>query len=92
MASEGEQARVLDGKALAAEIRHKVAAEVAQGRKEDPSFHPGLTIIQVGGREDSNVYIRMKSKAAREVSVRLLSVRNALRAKVSGECRVLSYM
>lgn len=83
MASEeGGQARVLDGKALAAEIRHKVAAEVEQAKKDDPTFKPGLTIIQVGGREDSNVYIRMKSKAAREVSVRLHSARNEMCAYV----------
>ena len=62
------QAQVLDGKALAAEIRRQVAAEVERRKTEDPSFKPALTILQVGGREDSNVYIRMKSKAAREVS------------------------
>ena len=59
---------MLDGKVLAAEIRRQVAAEVERRKKEDSSFKPALTILQVGGREDSNVYIRMKSKAAREVS------------------------
>ena len=69
MASEegGSQARVLDGKALAAEFRRKLATEVEEERKKDASFLPGLAIVQVGGREDSNVYIRMKTKAAREV-------------------------
>jgi len=32
-----------------------------------PSFTPGLAIVQVGDRKDSNVYIRMKIKAAAEV-------------------------
>ena len=67
---EGQQARVLDGKALAAEVRRKLAAEVEEEQKKDPSFVPGLAILQVGGREDSNVYIRMKTKAANEVSSR----------------------
>ncbi|XP_073994934.1 pug C-1-tetrahydrofolate synthase, cytoplasmic isoform X2 [Rhodnius prolixus] len=30
---------------------------------------PGLAIVQVGGREDSNVYIRMKLKAATEIGI-----------------------
>ena len=32
-------------------------------------FVPGLRIVQVGGREDSNVYIRMKIKAATEIGI-----------------------
>lgn len=34
-----------------------------------PDFRPGLAIVQVGGREDSNVYIRMKLKAATEIGI-----------------------
>lgn len=37
--------------------------------KERPGFKPGLAIVQVGGREDSNVYIRMKIKAATEIGI-----------------------
>ena len=59
--------QVLDGKAVAAEIRRQLAVEVQDEQKRDPSFRPGLAILQVGGREDSNVYIRMKTKAAHEV-------------------------
>lgn len=33
------------------------------------NFKPGLAIVQVGGREDSNVYIRMKLKAATEIGI-----------------------
>lgn len=62
-----QQARVLDGRALAADIRRELAAEVQEMQRQDPSFAPGLAILQVGGREDSNVYIRMKTKAANEV-------------------------
>lgn len=35
-----------------------------------PDFQPGLAIVQVGGREDSNVYIRMKMRAAVEIGMR----------------------
>lgn len=34
-----------------------------------PGFCPGLAIVQVGGREDSNVYIRMKIKAANDIGI-----------------------
>lgn len=34
-----------------------------------PGFKPGLAIVQVGGREDSNVYIRMKMKAAGQIGI-----------------------
>lgn len=30
---------------------------------------PGLAIVQVGGRDDSNVYIRMKIRAAAEIGI-----------------------
>lgn len=33
------------------------------------NFSPGLAIVQVGGREDSNVYIRMKIKAAADIGI-----------------------
>lgn len=33
-------------------------------------FRPGLAIVQVGDRLDSNVYIRMKLKAAEEIGIR----------------------
>lgn len=34
-----------------------------------PDFAPGLAIVQVGGREDSNVYIRTKIKAANDIGI-----------------------
>lgn len=36
---------------------------------------PGLAIVQVGDREDSNVYIRMKIKAASEIGIDARHVR-----------------
>ena len=63
-------AKLLSGKDASAEIRSSLAAEVTATRSAvDPSFRPGLAIVQVGGREDSNVYIRMKLKAAAECGI-----------------------
>lgn len=52
------------------DIRECLTKEVAALREKIPGFQPGLAIVQVGGREDSNVYIRMKIKAACEIGMR----------------------
>ena len=48
---EKKKARILDGKALAAEIRSQVAAELHSLREKQPGFQPGLTIVQVACRK-----------------------------------------
>jgi len=50
-------------------IREELRNDVGGFRKQLPNFVPGLRIVQVGGREDSNVYIRMKIKAATEIGI-----------------------
>src|SRR5205814_1164999 len=56
-------ARIIDGVAMAAQVRAEVAARVAafterSGRK------PGLAIVLVGDRPDSQIYVRSKLKMA----------------------------
>lgn len=41
---------------------------LAETRAKYPHFNPHLAIVQVGGREDSSLYVKMKEKAANEVS------------------------
>ena len=62
-------AQRLDGRIRSAEIRKELAEKVAEIRKTIPGFSPGLMIVQVGNREDSNVYIRMKIKGANEIGM-----------------------
>jgi len=45
----------------------------AMGQKL-PGYRPGLAIVQVGGREDSNVYIRMKLKNAEAIGIKAIHV------------------
>ncbi len=40
-------ARILDGKALAATVRSKVAKELKDTQRGNPSFKPRLAIVQV---------------------------------------------
>ena len=50
---------ILSGRQISEEIQQHLKAKV-----ERLQLKPRLTIIQVGDREDSNVYIRMKIKFA----------------------------
>jgi methylenetetrahydrofolate dehydrogenase (NADP+) / methenyltetrahydrofolate cyclohydrolase len=57
-------ARILDGKALAQQVRRQVADEVAR-LKSDADVVPGLTVVLVGADPASQVYVRNKEKACR---------------------------
>ncbi|AET41204.1 trifunctional formate-tetrahydrofolate ligase/methenyltetrahydrofolate cyclohydrolase/methylenetetrahydrofolate dehydrogenase ADE3 Ecym_7378 [Eremothecium cymbalariae DBVPG len=60
---------LIDGKGIAATIRDEIAREVLELRKIHESFKPTLTIFQVGNRQDSSTYVRMKRKAAAEAGI-----------------------
>uniref|UniRef100_A0A7N8WNB6 C-1-tetrahydrofolate synthase, cytoplasmic n=1 Tax=Mastacembelus armatus TaxID=205130 RepID=A0A7N8WNB6_9TELE len=42
---------------------------------QDPNFRPGLVVLQVGDRDDSNLYISMKMKAAAEIGINATHLR-----------------
>ncbi|XP_023657925.2 C-1-tetrahydrofolate synthase, cytoplasmic isoform X2 [Paramormyrops kingsleyae] len=60
---------VLSGKRSSAQVRERLKRDVAEMKKQFPSFRPGLVVLQVGDREDSNLYISMKLKAAAEIGI-----------------------
>ena len=53
------------------DLRASLTRQVIQLKEKYSGFVPSLAIIQVGGREDSNVYIRMKMKAAEEIGIEI---------------------
>jgi len=57
------------------EIRDALKSDVKELCEDLPGFKPGLAIVQVGGREDSNVYIRMKMKAAAQIGIEAAHVK-----------------
>ncbi|KNC83323.1 C-1-tetrahydrofolate synthase, cytoplasmic [Sphaeroforma arctica JP610] len=61
--------RILSGTELSKVIRTRIAAKV-----QAAGGTPGLAVVQVGAREDSNVYIRMKRKAAENVGFKFVHV------------------
>jgi methylenetetrahydrofolate dehydrogenase (NADP+) / methenyltetrahydrofolate cyclohydrolase len=61
-------ARIIDGKAAAAELRAEIAAEVRDfaGRHGRP---PGLRVVLVGDHPASRAYVRTKARMAAEVGL-----------------------
>lgn len=63
-------AKIIDGKALAAEIRQELANEV-----RDIAIQPGLAVIIVGEDPASQVYVRNKGKAAEACGIHSVTER-----------------
>jgi methylenetetrahydrofolate dehydrogenase (NADP+)/methenyltetrahydrofolate cyclohydrolase len=62
-------ARIIDGKAIAAELRAKVGA-LAQSLSSQHGIVPGLAVVLVGADPASETYVRSKTKAIIEVGMR----------------------
>ena len=60
---------IIDGKAIALEIRTRIHGEINEYQQKYPDFKPRLSIVQVGERPDSSTYVRMKLKAAEEAAI-----------------------
>jgi len=61
-------ARIIDGKAIAAEVRAEVAQACADLSKQGVT--PGLATVLVGDDPPSHVYVRAKRKACTEVGIK----------------------
>jgi methylenetetrahydrofolate dehydrogenase (NADP+)/methenyltetrahydrofolate cyclohydrolase len=61
-------ARIIDGKAIATDVRARVAAEVARLTREH-ALVPGLAVVLVGENPASAVYVRNKGKQTIEAGM-----------------------
>lgn len=61
--------RILDGKAISAEVRADVTREVAAFR-EQYGYAPGLAVVLVGDNPASHTYVRNKEKACQEAGLK----------------------
>jgi methylenetetrahydrofolate dehydrogenase (NADP+)/methenyltetrahydrofolate cyclohydrolase len=59
-------ARIIDGKAIAADIRDQIQAAVS-ARHENGQSLPGLAVVLVGDNAASSVYVRMKRRDCEQV-------------------------
>ncbi len=60
-------AKLIDGKAIAAQIREDLTSEVAQLKEK--GIVPGLATVLVGDDEASKLYVGMKQKACEKIGV-----------------------
>ena len=60
-------ARIIDGKAIAEEVRQEVREEVA--RLKERGILPGLAVILVGDDPASKTYVRNKERACKDVGI-----------------------
>lgn len=73
-------AKIIDGKAVAAQVRAEVAAEVAK-MKAQHGFVPGLAVVLVGEDPASKVYVKNKGQQTTEVG--MVSLERKLPAETS---------
>ena len=60
---------LIDGKKIAAELREELKKEVSEIKSKYNKV-PGLTVILIGDMAPSQIYVRMKEKAAKEVGLK----------------------
>jgi len=60
---------LIDGKKIAAELREELRLEVVELKTKHNKI-PGLTVILIGDMAPSQIYVRMKEKAANEVGLK----------------------
>lgn len=60
--------KIIDGKAFAAKLREKIAAQVAVAKSKH-GFTPGLAVVLVGEDPASKVYVRNKGEQTKEAGM-----------------------
>ncbi len=62
---------ILDGKKIAQKLKDKLKIEI-ENLKFKFNFVPGLAVVQVGNVAASSVYVKAKTKAAKEVGINVI--------------------
>ena len=60
---------IIDGKAIAETVREEVRVKVAAMKEATGGKVPGLAVVLVGARKDSETYVRSKKKACGEAGI-----------------------
>lgn len=72
MSNKDNIAKIIDGKAIAAEIRAEVAIEVEQLKEQD--VHPCLAVVLVGDNPASKAYVGSKVRACEETGIKSIKI------------------
>ncbi|KAK2988373.1 hypothetical protein RJ640_007308 [Escallonia rubra] len=81
--------RVIDGKSIAERIRSGIASEVSM-MKSSIGKVPGLAVILVGQRRDSQAYVRNKEAACKEVGIKFVMTKLHEKCTQDDICDALS--
>lgn len=81
-------AKIIDGKAIAKGIRYGIASEVSRMEKLTGQV-PGLAVILVGQRRDSQTYVQNKIIACEEVGIKFEMIAFPQDCAESEVCNVL---
>ncbi|XP_058235586.1 C-1-tetrahydrofolate synthase, cytoplasmic isoform X2 [Hemibagrus wyckioides] len=68
-------ATVISGNKISQHVTERLKKDVAEMNLQRPGFRPGLVVLQVGDRDDSNLYISMKLKAAARIGINANHIR-----------------
>ncbi|XP_029902584.1 C-1-tetrahydrofolate synthase, cytoplasmic-like [Myripristis murdjan] len=68
-------ATVVSGNKTSKLVRERLQGDVLRMQVQAPGFRPGLVVLQVGDRDDSNLYISSKMRAAAEIGIDARHVR-----------------
>ncbi|RXN35978.1 C-1-tetrahydrofolate cytoplasmic-like isoform X1 [Labeo rohita] len=68
-------ATIVSGNKTSQQVKERLKKEVAEMKNQFSGFRPGLVVLQVGDRDDSNLYISMKLKAAAEIGINANHIR-----------------
>ncbi|XP_077077291.1 C-1-tetrahydrofolate synthase, cytoplasmic isoform X3 [Siphateles boraxobius] len=73
--SQCTMATIVSGNKTSQQVKERLKKELAEMKTQFPGFRPGLVVLQVGDRDDSNLYISMKLKAAAEIGINANHIR-----------------
>ena len=65
---------LIDGKKIASELRENLKEEVLNLKSKHNKI-PGLTVILIGDLAPSQIYVRMKEKAANEIGLKSVVIK-----------------
>ena len=63
--------KIINGKEIAQDLRNKLKQEISDLKNETGSV-PGLAVVQVGNVAASSVYVKAKTKSAKEVGIEVI--------------------
>ena len=63
--------KIIDGKLIAQELKDNLKIEIIELKKKYNKT-PGLAVVQVGDVAASSVYVKAKTKSAKEVGIEII--------------------